>query len=289
MSNDSKPGPPDIEPPFCDLCKTQLDSVEEFKEQQRATWAAGDYATLSEYISGVGDLVVARAGIEPESDALDVACGTGNAALPAARAGARVTGLDLVPKLLEHGRQKATAAGVEIEWVEGDAEELPFDDAAFDRVFSTFGHMFAPRHERTAEEMARVCRPGGVIATCAWTPEGTVGDVFRASAAYMPAPPDFASPPILWGTEDHVRAMFGAAASDFEFERHSATIEWESTDGFAKFFFDRFGPLVTAKQMLGERFGELGETILAVFKERNEATNGRLRLPQEYLLSVIHR
>jgi SAM-dependent methyltransferase len=261
--------------------------MEEFKERQRAMWAAGDYCTLSEYIKDVGELVVARAGVEAGMRVLDVACGTGNAALPAARDGAHVTGLDLVPELLDGGRRNAAAAGVEIDWVEGDAEELPFEDGAFDRVFSTFGHMFAPRHRRTADEMLRVCREGGVIATCCWTPEGTVGDVFRASASYMPPPPDFASPPILWGTEDHVREMFGSAATDFEFERHSATIEWESIEGFADFFMDRFGPLVTARQMLGERFGELREDILSIWADRNEADDGRLILPQEYLLSVI--
>jgi len=262
-------------------------AMEEFKEQQRATWDAGDYATLSEYITDVGELVVARAGVEADMSVLDVACGTGNAAIPAARAGARVTGLDLVPKLLEGGRKKAQAAGVEIEWVEGDAEELPFDDGAFERVFSTFGHMFAPRHKRTADEMARVSRSGGAIGICCWTPEGTVGEVFKASAPYMPPPPDFASPPILWGTEDHVREMFGAVASSFEFERHSATIEWESIEGFADFFMDTFGPMVTARQMLGERFNEVRELTIGIWEDVNEAEDGSLRLPQEYLLSLV--
>jgi SAM-dependent methyltransferase len=262
-------------------------AMEEFRQQQRALWEAGDYPPLSELISDVGERVVARAGVDPGMRVLDVACGTGNAALPAARAGGEVTGLDLAPKLLDAGRRKAEAAGVEIEWVEGDAEELPFEEASFDRVFSTFGHMFAPRHGRTAGEMARVCREGGLITICCWTPEGTVGDVFAASASYMPPPPDFAEPPILWGTEDHVREMFGSVASGFEFERHSATIEWESIEGFGDFFMDRFGPLVTARQMLGERFEELRERILAIWGEWNEADDGRLILPQEYLLSVI--
>jgi SAM-dependent methyltransferase len=261
--------------------------MEEFKERQRAMWGAGDYPALSEYISHVGERVVPAAGVDAGMRVLDVACGTGNAALPAARAGADVTGLDLVPALLEAGRAKAAEAGVEIDWVEGDAENLPFDDDGFDRVFSTFGHMFAPRHRRTADEMSRVCRSGGAIAICCWTPEGTVGDVFAASASYMPPPPDFAEPPILWGTEDHVKEMFGSVASDFEFERHSATINWESTRGFAEYFFERFGPLVTARQMLGERFDELGEKIVAIFAEPNEADDGSLTLPQEYLQSVI--
>jgi SAM-dependent methyltransferase len=260
--------------------------MEEFKQRQRAIWEAGDYPPLSELISDVGERVVARAELEPGMRVLDVACGTGNAALPAARAGGEVTGLDLAPKLLDAGRSRAEATGVEIEWVEGDAEELPFEDASFDRVFSTFGHMFAPRHGRTADQMARVCRDDGLIAICCWTPEGTVGDVFAASASYMPPPPELAEPPILWGSEDHVREVFPDAA-DFEFERHSATIEWESTRAWADYFFERFGPLVTAREMLGERFDELGEKLITIFYERNEADDGSLRLPQEYLLSVI--
>lgn len=265
---------------------TDRAAIEEFRDRQRAIWRAGDYATLAAHISDVGERVVDSVGVDTGMRVLDVACGTGNAALPAARAGGRVTGLDLVPELLEAGREKAAAAGVEIEWVEGDAERLPFADDEFERVFSTFGHMFAPRHRRTAEEMARVCREGGAIAICCWTPEGTVGDVFAASAAEMPAPPDFAESPILWGTEAHVRELFPGAA-DFEFERHSATIEWESPRGFAGYFFERFGPLVTARQLLGERFDALGERIVAIFEERNEADDGSLRLPQEYLQSVI--
>lgn len=260
--------------------------MDEFKQAQRAMWAAGDYAALSPYIAGVGERVVERAGVEPGMRVLDVACGTGNAAMPAARAGAEVTGLDLVPELLEAGRQKAAAEGLEIEWVEGDAEELPFDSSSFDRVFSTFGHMFAPRHRQTADGMARVCREGGAVAICCWTPEGTVGDIFRASSAYAPPPPDYASPPILWGTEDHVREMFDGA-SEFDFERHSATIEWDSLEGFADFFLDRFGPLVTARNALGARFAELRSKVIEVFNARNESTDGRFVMPQEYLLSLI--
>jgi ubiquinone/menaquinone biosynthesis C-methylase UbiE len=128
--------------------------LDEFKTRQRATWEGGDYSACSPYISEVGELVVTRASITPGMRVLDVACGTGNAALPAAGAGARVTGLDLATTLLDAGRAKATAAGLEIEWREGDAENLPFEDGSFDRVLSTFGHMFAPRHQRTAQEMA---------------------------------------------------------------------------------------------------------------------------------------
>ena len=260
--------------------------MEEFKQAQRAMWGAGDYATVSERIADVGELVVARAGVADGMDVLDVACGAGNAAIPAARAGAKVTGLDLVPSLLEAGRQKAEAAGVEVEWVEGDAEELPFEDGSFDRVLSTFGHMFAPRHKKVADEMTRVCRAGGTIGICTWTPEGVTGEFFKATAAFQPPPPDYASPPILWGTEDPVREMF-EGAKDFEFERQVNTVEAESVDAWAEFFMNRFPPMVTAQQMLGERFEEFRSQAISIWERRNEADNGGFRLPQEYLLSVI--
>jgi SAM-dependent methyltransferase len=260
--------------------------VDEFKQMQRAVWEAGDYGALSPYITRVGERLVADAGVEPGMRVLDVACGTGNAVFPAARAGARVTGLDIVPRLLEEGRARAQAEGFEVEWVEGDAEALPFADGTFDRVFSTFGHMFAPRHRQTAQEMARVCRPGGAIGICTWRPEGTVGKVFAISGQYMPPPPDYAQPPILWGTEDYVRGMF-EGAREFEFANDSATIRWESVEGFVDFFMDRFGPMVTAQRMLGERFGELRGRISALWQELNVSPDGHFELPQEYLQSII--
>jgi ubiquinone/menaquinone biosynthesis C-methylase UbiE len=261
--------------------------LDEFKTRVRATWDAGDYATLSERIADVGELVAARAGIERGTKVLDVACGAGNAAIPAARAGGRVTGLDLVPKLLDHGRAKAESEGLEVEWVEGDAEELPFEDGSFDRVLSTFGHMFAPRHRQVADEMIRVCRPGGAIVIATWTPEGIFGPMSAAAATYMPPPPDYASPPVLWGSEDYVREIFGSAATGFEFERHVNWQEAASLEQFADLFMERFPPMVTAKAMLGERFGELRERIVDIWRDANEGEDGALRLPQEYLLSII--
>jgi SAM-dependent methyltransferase len=261
--------------------------LDEFKTRQRAVWTAGEYSDLSPYIAEVGELVVSRAQTRAGMRALDVACGTGNAARAAARAGAVVTGLDLTPKLLEVGRARAEIEGLAIDWREGDAEHLPFADAAFDRVFSTFGHMFAPRHQQTASEMARVCRRGGVIATATWTPEGTVGDIFAASASYLPPPPDYASPPILWGSEAHVRELFEDVAVGFEFERHVNRIEWESLEAWTDFFLARFGPMVTARAMLGERFAELRERVMEIWRRANQSTDGRFDLPQEYLLSIV--
>ena len=261
--------------------------LDEFKTQQRATWDAGDYATLSERIADVGELVAARAGIERGMGVLDVACGTGNAAVPAARAGGRVTGIDLVPKLLEQGRTKAQAEDLEIEWVEGDAEELPFEDGSFDRVLSTFGHMFAPRHQRVADEMIRVCQRGGAIVTATWTAEGVFGAISAASAPFMPPPPEYASPPVLWGSEEYIRQMFGSAATGFELERHVNWIEDDSVESFADLFMSRFPPLVTAQAMLGERFSELRARIVEIWREANVADDGSFRLPQEYLLSIV--
>jgi ubiquinone/menaquinone biosynthesis C-methylase UbiE len=261
--------------------------LDEFKNRQRAIWSAGDYQDLSPYIAEVGELVVARAGAAPGMTVLDVACGTGNAARPAARAGARAAALDLTPKLLEIGRTKAAQEGLAIEWREGDAENLPFDDGAFDRVVSTFGHMFAPRHQRTASEMARVCRRGGAIVIATWTPEGTVGEVFKASGAFMPPPPDYAAPPILWGKEDYVRERFAGVATGFEFERHDNWIDWESLESWTEYFMARFGPMVTARQMLGDRFAELRQQVVDIWKRANTGANGRLRIPQQYLVSVI--
>ncbi|HYZ84082.1 MAG TPA: class I SAM-dependent methyltransferase [Bryobacteraceae bacterium] len=260
---------------------------DEFKTRQRAVWDAGEYSAIAPYIADVAELVVARAGIEPGMKVLDVACGTGNAARAAARSGARVTGLDLVPKLLHAGQAKAEAEGLQIDWREGDAEALPFEDGSFDRVLSTFGHMFAPRHQRTADEMARVCRRGGAIVTATWAAESAAGQIFKVSASYMPPPPDYASPPILWGRDEHVRQLFAGVATAFEFERHVNTIEWDSVDAWADFFMERFGPMVTARAMLGDRFAELRERIVEIWRDANQANDGRLRLAQEYLLSII--
>ncbi|HXV56445.1 MAG TPA: class I SAM-dependent methyltransferase [Gaiellaceae bacterium] len=261
--------------------------LDEFRERQRATWDAGDYATLSERIADVGELVAARAGIEPGTSVLDVACGTGNAAIPAARAGGRVTALDLTPKLLAQGRAKAESAGLALEWVEGDAEELPFEDDSFDRVLSTFGHMFAPRHRQAADEMIRVCREGGAIVTATWAADGIFGALSAATAPYMPPPPEFASPPVLWGTEEYVRELFGSAASSIEIERHVNYVEDDSVESFAELFMSRFPPMVAAQAMLGERFAELRARIVELWRDANEAEDGSFRLPQEYLLSIV--
>ena len=248
-------------------------------------WDAGNFAAVAEKILESGELLVERAGVEPGMDVLDVACGTGNATLPAARAGARVTGLDFARGLLEIARERAADAMVEVDFVEGEAQELPFDDGSFDRVVSTFGHMFAPDHRRTADEMKRVLRPGGAIAVACWTPEGSIGRMFRVVAELVPPPPG-GEPAILWGTEDHVREMWG---DDVRFERHA--IEWtdESVESYARFMLDSFGPLLNAREVLAERENELDEAFRNFLDTENEADDGTLRFRGEYLLSVVER
>ena len=247
-------------------------------------WGSGNYAAVAERISQAGELVIERSGLEPGMDLLDVACGTGNATIPAARDGARVTGLDFSPELLEIARERASDAMVEVEWIEGDAQELPFEDASFDRVISTFGHMFAPDHARTAAEMLRVCRPGGTIATACWTPEGSIGRMFRTIAELVPPPPG-GTPAILWGTEEHTRELLG----DGEFERHEIEWEDESVESYAAFMLESFGPLLNARELLAEREGELDEAFRGFLARENLNDDGTLRFSGEYLLSVVPR
>jgi ubiquinone/menaquinone biosynthesis C-methylase UbiE len=248
----------------------------------KTMWGSGNYAAVAERIAQSGELVVERAGVEPGMDLLDVACGTGNASIPAANAGARVTGLDFSPELLEIARERAADAMVEIDFVEGDAQELPFEDDSFDRVVSTFGHMFAPDHERTAAEMKRVLRPGGVIAFACWTPEGSIGRMFRTLAELIPPPPG-GTPPILWGTEQHVRELLG----DAEFERHE--IEWqdESVEAYARFMMDSFGPLLNAREVMVGREDELDAAFADYLRTENLNDDGTLRFRGEYLLAVV--
>src|SRR5215211_2700199 len=226
----------------------------------KTMWGSGNYAAVAERITKAGELVVERAGVEPGMDVLDVACGTGNASIPAAKAGARVTGLDFAPPLLEIARERSADAMVEIDFVEGDAQDMPFGDASFDRVVSTFGHMFAPDHE----------------------PTGAIGRQFRVIAELVPPPPG-TTPPVLWGTEEHVRELLG----DAEFERHE--IEWsdESPESFARFMLESFGPMLNAREVLGEREGELEEAFTNFLRGENLADDGSLLFRGEYLLSVV--
>ncbi|MFN2615510.1 MAG: class I SAM-dependent methyltransferase [Thermoleophilaceae bacterium] len=250
----------------------------------RETWASGNYAVVAETITDVAESLVERTGVEPGMELLDVATGTGNVALPAAQAGARVTGLDLVPELLDVARERGADLGLELDWVVGDAERLPFEDDSFDRVLSVFGAMFAPDHRRTADELLRVCRPGGAIGMCNWTPDGTGGELLRTVASYVGAPPE---PPAQWGTEEHFQELLGGRASEVELGRRFVEFREESADSWVDFMEESFGPFVSARATLGERWPELRSELVRLFEQANESSNGKLAFKQEYLLAVV--
>src|SRR5687767_4342862 len=192
----------------------------EHKAAERAMWALGDYHRFAkETVWELGPVLVAACGISAGQRVLDVAAGTGNVAIRAAETGAEVVASDLTPENFEAGRREARACGVELEWIEADAEALPFDDGAFDVVTSSLGAMFAPDHQRVADELLRVCRPGGTIGLLAFTPEGLGAEFFRAFARYAPPPPPGALPPILWGSEEHVRELFHDRVNSLEMTR----------------------------------------------------------------------
>jgi SAM-dependent methyltransferase len=270
--------------------KSQADPVALLKEAQRAIWADGDYAAVARLMDEVPPAhMLAAVGVDAQHRVLDVATGTGNVALHAVRSGAQVTGLDLTPELLDVAAVRAAALGAEVEWVQGDAEALPFPDRSFDRVLSAFGVQFAPRHEITARELVRVCRPGGAIALANWTPEGIVGQMFALLSRYLPAPPEFASPPPLWGSEQHVRELFATLDVGLEFERAVTPSTFGSAEELMEFYETNYGPTIRAKSALESdgRWGECRGELVDLFRSQNRSTDeAELRIEAEYLLIV---
>jgi SAM-dependent methyltransferase len=241
------------------------------------------------FLLPLGPRLVEAAGIGPGMKVLDVAAGTGNASLPAARVGAEVTASDLVPDLLEAGRRRAEADGLELDWVEADAENLPFEDASFDVVMSSIGAMFAPRHEDVAREFVRVCRPGGTIGMLNWTPEGMIGALFRAMGPFAPPPPPGASPPPLWGSEDHVKELFGDRVDLRTMERGVLEVTaFEHPRDWGEHFKAKYGPTITAQANARKngREDEFVETLDRFCDEWNLGTPEQARFEQEYLVVV---
>ncbi|HKD17596.1 MAG TPA: class I SAM-dependent methyltransferase, partial [Thermoanaerobaculia bacterium] len=229
-----------------------LDAI---KAQQQATWKSGDYSAVATLIVPVAEKLVDFADLRAGSEVLDVATGSGNAALAAARLQARVAGIDYVAELLERGRERAAAERLTIDLREGDAEHLPYADASFDAVVSVFGSMFAPDHQRTASEMLRVTRPGGTVALASWTPDGFLGDLFRTVGQFAPPPPGIKSP-MLWGTAEHLESIFG---SRVEWTHTTAwfTFRFPSAEAFVDYFADKYGPTLKALAASGDHANEL--------------------------------
>jgi SAM-dependent methyltransferase len=260
---------------------TTLAELAKLKQGARATWAAGDFPAIAQReLWGVGPRIVEAVGITPGDEVLDVACGTGNAALRAAQAGATVVGVDLTPELFDAARTLAADAGVEIEWVQGDAEELPFEDESFDVVLSTFGCMFAPRHEVTAHELARVLRPGGRLGITAWTPDGAMGTFFKTVGPYLPPPSPLAEPPVLWGLQAHVEELFDDTGVALEFEHDAVPpTPFDSVDEAIEFISTKFGPMIMVRQMTeaSGRWPELRDQLSTLFAHEE---------PTEYLITL---
>jgi len=255
-------------------------------------WALGDYRRFArETVWEVGPVLVDELRIGPGQRVLDVACGAGNVAIPAALAGADVTGLDIAPALLEQGAADAWAADVDIEWVEGDAQGMPFDDAGFDVVTSAVGVMFCPSHEQAAAELVRVCRPGGSIGLINWTPEGLIGSVFGVLAPFMPPPAPGARPGSLWGTEEHVSALLGDAIDEFYCERRTILFEGLAPDAFVDLMRASYGPVLRVFEQLDDfaRADELDAELRRFARSLNQGVPGKPRLESEYMLTLARR
>jgi SAM-dependent methyltransferase len=262
----------------------------ELKARHRKMWASGDYPSMVDtFLLPLGPRLVDACGIGEGMRVLDVAAGTGNASIVAAQRGANVTASDLTPELFEAGRARAASEGVELEWVEADAENLPFEDGSYDVVMSSIGAMFAPHHQDVADELVRVCRPGGTIGLLSWTPEGMIGALFRTMGPFAPPPPPGAQPAPLWGSEDHLRELFGDRVEWGTLERDNLEIDaFEHPRDWGEHFKERYGPTIAvyANAAKNGQEAELDAALMAFCDEWNLGTDDDARFEQEYLVSV---
>lgn len=273
-----------------------IDTVEAdraLKAKHRGMWALGDYpAVATEVIPDLGPVLVEACGVRRGERVLDVAAGSGNAAIPAALTGANVVASDLTPELLESGRRLAVRRGATLEWRAADAEALPFADGEFDTVLSCVGVMFAPHHQVSADEMVRVCRPGGTIGLINWTPEGFIGQMFATMKPYAPPPPPGAQPAPLWGSEEHVRALFGDRVTDVQARRQKVRIDrFEKPEEFRDFFKACYGPTIGVyRNIAGDpgRVAALDHDLADLARRHDEGTGGTV-MEWEYLLLTARK
>jgi ubiquinone/menaquinone biosynthesis C-methylase UbiE len=262
----------------------------ELKERHRRMWASGDYPQMVEtFLLPLGPRLVTACGIKPGMKVLDVAAGTGNAAIPAAATGADVIASDLTPELFDAGRKRARLEGVELRWMEADAENLPFDDRSFDIVMSSIGAMFAPHHEKVADELVRVCRKGGTVGMLNWTPDDMIGDLFKTMRPFAPPPPPGAQPPPLWGSETHLRELFGHRVEWRRLERqHLEVSAFEKPTDYAEHFKAYYGPTIVTRANARKHGQEADlDAALVEFCNRwNRGSGDRARFQQEYMLAI---
>lgn len=265
-------------------------SDSDLKMRHRQMWASGDYPQMVEtFLLPLGPSLVGACEIRSDMKVLDVASGTGNASIPAAATGAHVTASDLTPELFDAGRERAKREGVQLGWVEADAENLPFEDESFDVVMSSIGAMFAPHHEKVADELVRVCRPGGTIGMLNWTPEGMVGDLFATMRPFAPPPPQGAQPPPLWGSEKHIRKLFGDRVNWRKLDRENLEVTaFEKPIDYAVHLSASYGPTIVARANAkkASRESELDEALEALSERWNRGSADKARFEVEYLLAV---
>jgi ubiquinone/menaquinone biosynthesis C-methylase UbiE len=259
------------------------------KQRQQATWASGDYHMIGTQIVIVSELLIEALDVHSTDRVLDIATGSGNAALAAARRGCTVIGLDYVPALLERARRRADAESLRAEFVEGDAEALPFDDGCFDVVSSVFGSMFAPDQEQTAAEIARVTRPGGRIGLVSHTPDGFIGQLFKTIGAHVPPPAGLRSP-IQWGTEERLHDLFDDATTAIRLEKRSYAFRYRSPQAYLTYWRRFYGPTMRAFDAVGDAGRPAFEAdLLELIARFNRADDGTMVVPSEYLEAVIVR
>ncbi|HVD40379.1 MAG TPA: class I SAM-dependent methyltransferase [Solirubrobacterales bacterium] len=258
---------------------------------QQTMWSKGDFAEVAPLVVPVSEKLADSLRLLPDERVLDVACGSGNGALAAARrTWGNVTGADFVPALLERGRERAAAERLRVEFIEADAQNLPFDDASFDVTMSIFGVMFAPDHQKGADELLRVTKPGGRIGVASWCPDGGLQDFFATIVKHTGGPPPGAVPPVLWGDEAHVRELFGDSASDLRAERLKSRQAFRSAEHYIDFFRDYFGPIQAAFEAVGAE-GEqaLRSDLEAVLDQLSVGDQDALVVEPEYLQVIATR
>lgn len=260
-------------------------------QAQQRTWSEGDFSMVASLVNKVAEDLAEALQIVPDERVLDVACGSGNGAIAAARrAWGNAVGADFVPALLERGRERAAAERLAVEFVEADAQELPFADASFDVAISIFGAMFAPDQERTAAELLRVVRPGGRIGMANWTPDGGLGDLFLTITKHLGGPPAGLAPPVLWGVEEHLRGLFGDGIAELRVEVRRSRQTFRSPDHYLEFFRAYFGPVRTAFERVGpEGEAALAADLRAYLEGANTAGERALVLEPEYLQVIATR
>jgi SAM-dependent methyltransferase len=257
--------------------------LEGIKARQQKTWASGDYGAVAAIIHSMSENLVQAADLSAGSRVLDVATGTGNAAIAAARCLCTVTGLDYVPELLERGRARAAAEHLPVDFAEGDAEALPYQDGEWDAVLSVVGVMFAPDQERTAAELTRVCRSGGTIALANWTPDGFIGDLFRTIGRRVPPPPGVRAP-AEWGSEPRLRELFGDRVRDLRITRREFVFRFRSPEDLADYFLTHYGPTLKAFEALDEDHGKLlYADLVELVTRHNSATDGTTKVRSAYV------